>query len=424
MNRRDLLKYAGFAGAVTMLAPGLRLAKAAPPSTMKKRLIVVFAQGGWDTTYGIDPKPVGSTEVAVPPVGGPAPYGNLDVYWNGSDTDQVRKFFNKHAPVTAIVRGISVGAVSHTECAQRICTGTRSETNPDMAAIVANANGNDLPMPYMILGDTAFAGEYAVSTGRIGQSNQIVALLDPAQAYPTGNRPAMTISDSEQAILTRHANATANRMRATRGSQGYNRKRVDDFVASIDRSKQLKSVAAGFGKRGGTLALKDQIAMALDAIERDITQAVMIDSRQDWDTHNKNADQAANYQETFEGLTKLLDGLLARPGRQAGTKMIDDTIVVCMSELGRTPKLNGDLGKDHWPVTSAMVIGGGVRGDRVYGGTSEKVDALPINLATGAVDPAGTMLMPDHFVGGVLKLAGVAPPTNFGPIEVLDALMS
>jgi hypothetical protein len=422
MNRRDLLKYAGIAGAATMFAPALRRAKAAPPSTMKKRLIVVFAQGGWDTTYGIDPK-IGSADVSVPPEGGITPFGNLDVYTSGTPGDRVARFFERYAPVTAIVRGISVGSVSHSECAQRICTGTRSETNPDMAAIVAHANGNDLPMPYLILGDTAFAGEYAVSTGRIGQGNQIVALLDPAQAYPSGTRPAMAISDAEQAILARHANATANRLRATRGAQGYNRKRIDDFVASIDRSKQLKTVTSGFGRRGGTLALEDQVAMALDTVERDITQAVMIDSRQDWDTHNKNSDQATNHQATFDALITLLDGLRARPGRQAGSKMIDDTIVVCMSELGRSPKLNGDQGKDHWPVTSAMVIGGGVRGNRVHGGTSDKVDALPVDLATGAVDPMGKLMMPDHFVGGILKLAGVEPPANFGSIEVLDALM-
>ncbi|MEO8703684.1 MAG: DUF1501 domain-containing protein [Kofleriaceae bacterium] len=420
MNRRDLLKYAGLAGAATMLAPPF-LAKAGPRAATKKRLIVVFAQGGWDPTYGIDPK-MRSAFIDVPEGGRIANVGELDFYTNEDPEDQVAGFFMKHASVTAIVRGISVGAVSHTECRQRICTGTASETNPDMAAIVAHTNGNDLPMPYLILGDTAFAGEYAVSTGRVGQSNQIVALLDPAQAYPSGGRPAMAISDAEQAILTRHANATADRMRATRGSQGYNRKRVDDFVASIDRSKQLKSVREGLGKRGGTLALADQIALALDAMERDITQAVMIDSRQDWDTHNKNIDQAQNHQDTFSALTKLLDGLVTRPGREAGTKMIDDTIVVCMSELGRTPKLNGDQGKDHWPVTSAMVMGGGVDGGRVFGGTSDRVDALPVDLATGAVDPAGTLLTHDRFVGGILKLAGADVPTNFGGIEVLDAL--
>jgi uncharacterized protein (DUF1501 family) len=234
----------------------------------------------------------------------------------------------------------------------------------------------------------------------------------------------MAISDAEQAILTRHAKATADRVRSTRGSRGYNRKRVDDFVAAIDRGQRLKSVRAGFGKRGGTLALNDQIEMALDAIEQDIAQAVMVDSRQDWDTHNKNTDQAPAHTALYAGLVSLLDGLSSRPGRAAGTKMIDDTIVLCMSELGRTPKLNKDLGKDHWPVTSAMVIGGGVRGGRVYGATSETVDAMPIDFATGAVNPDGQSLMPHHFVGGVLKLAGVEVPENFGTTEVLDAFIA
>ena len=39
-----------------------------------------------------------------------------------------------------------------------------------------------------------------------------------------------------------------------------------------------------------------------------------------------------------------------------------------MSEMGRTPALNANLGKDHWPFTSVMLIGDGFIGDRVVGG--------------------------------------------------------
>ncbi|MBA3499303.1 MAG: twin-arginine translocation signal domain-containing protein, partial [Deltaproteobacteria bacterium] len=53
MNRRDLLKYTGAAGAIGLLAPKL---SAAPAPASKRRLIMVMAQGGWDTSYALDPK--------------------------------------------------------------------------------------------------------------------------------------------------------------------------------------------------------------------------------------------------------------------------------------------------------------------------------------------------------------------------------
>ena len=70
MNRRDLMKYAGAAGVATLLASSTRNLFAAPRSTARstrprRRLVLVMAQGGWDTTYALDPK-LQSAQVDVP----------------------------------------------------------------------------------------------------------------------------------------------------------------------------------------------------------------------------------------------------------------------------------------------------------------------------------------------------------------------
>jgi len=313
MNRRDLLKYAGAAGAVGLLAPKL---SAAPAPAQKRRLIMVLAQGGWDTSYALDPKTPGMVDV---PAGTITRFGqNLDIFTDASRPN-VTSFFTKYYDRAAVVRGISVASVAHQECVKRMATGTRNETNPDMGAIVAHDNGNDLPLPYLILGDTAFAGPYAVSAGRVGATNQIIALLDPAQAYPTNGRLPLATSNAEDAILARYADASANRMRATRGANGYNRKRVDDFVEAIERGKKLEGVRDGFGTRGRTLLLASQVDLALDALSRGISQSIMLNTRLGWDTHDNNTDQAGLHETTFAGLTKLLDGLAARPGLTAGS---------------------------------------------------------------------------------------------------------
>jgi uncharacterized protein (DUF1501 family) len=406
MNRRDLFTYAGAVTALGMLSPARRVA-AAPTST-PKRLIMVLAQGGWDTTYALDPKEPGSADV---PAGAVQRFGALDVFTDASRPN-VTSFFTKYAPVTAIVRGISVASVAHAECLKRMATGTRNETNPDMGAMVAHDNGNDLPMPYLILGDSAYAGPYAVSAGRVGATNQIVSVLDPVT------------TNTEDALLQRYATATANRLRSTRGATGYNRKRVDDFAASVRRGKQLQAVRDGFGARGRTLALTAQADLALDALQRDISQTVMMNTRLGWDTHDTNTDQAGFHETTFAGLTRLIDGLAARPGRSAGSTMLDDTVVVCFSEFARTPKLNANAGKDHWPVTSALVIGGGVKGGRGYGATTAGIEAAKVDFTTGARSPDGRTVTSTHFVAGVLSLCGVDPIGHLGPTEVFDAFVA
>ena len=51
--------------------------------------------------------------------------------------------------------------------------------------------------------------------------------------------------------------------------------------------------------------------------------------------------------------------------------MLDDTLVVCMGEFGRTPRINADEGRDHYAKAWSMAIaGGGVQGGRVIGATS------------------------------------------------------
>jgi uncharacterized protein (DUF1501 family) len=420
MNRRDLFKYTGAAAALGMLSPVRKLASAAV-TTSPKRLIMVLAQGGWDTTYALDPKEQ-SARCDVP-VGAIRRFGNLDVFTDASRPN-VTAFFTKYAGATAIVRGISVSSVAHQECLKRMSTGTRNETNPDMAAIIAHDHGNALPLPYLILGDTAYTGQYAGSAGRVGSTNQIVALLDPNQAYQTNGRTPLATTNPEDAILERYATATADRLKATRGALGYNRKRVDDFVSSIRRGKQLQGVRAGFGARGRQLTLPNQIDLALDALQQDISQAAMVNTRLGWDTHDTNTDQAGFHETTFGGLMTLIDGLAARPGRTAGTTMLDDTVVVCYSEFSRTPKLNAVLGKDHWPVTSALVIGGGIKGGRAYGASTAAVEPELVDFATGDRSATGMTLMSNHFCAGVLKACGVDPLAHLGATEVFDAFVA
>jgi len=48
--------------------------------------------------------------------------------------------------------------------------------------------------------------------------------------------------------------------------------------------------------------------------------------------------------------------------------MLDSTLVVCMGEFGRTPKINQNQGRDHYPrVFSALIAGGGLKNGRVVG---------------------------------------------------------
>jgi uncharacterized protein (DUF1501 family) len=428
LNRRDLIKLGGAA----YLASALPRARATGPSRGKpRRLIIVFATGAWDTTYALDPKEPSYADV---PVGAVKTFGGLDVYCDAS-RPSVTAFFDKYAAVSAIVRGVATDAINHFETQRRIATGTREETRPDFGAIVAHDLGAALPIPYLILGDVAFAGEYNVMSARVGSTNQIVGLMggspntDPnAQGTatdPTGAIPDLGPSTAEAELLRRYSLASVDRARATRGALGYNRRRVDDFAEAIDRSDKLRALG-GLGQRGDAASFDAQIGIALDALQQDLSQAVMLNTRQGWDTHSDNYLQAISHEATFGGLTKLVDGLASRPGRQAGTTMLDDTVVAVISEMSRTPRLAGDpahLGKGHWPLTSELVIGAGVAGGRVFGSTTPDMQGVVVDLATGAPLATGMQPMYSHFVAGVLALCGVDSTSHLN-VPAYDAFVA
>src|SRR5207244_2018231 len=57
--------------------------------------------------------------------------------------------------------------------------------------------------------------------------------------------------------------------------------------------------------------------------------------------------------------------------------LLDSTLVIMLGEFGRTPKINGQAGRDHWPnCYSVVMAGGGIRGGALYG-TSDKIGAYP-----------------------------------------------
>ena len=84
-----------------------------------------------------------------------------------------------------------------------------------------------------------------------------------------------------------------------------------------------------------------------------------------WDSHNKNFDRMRhNCPHVDLGVSALVDDL-----HQQG--MLDDVSVIVWGEFGRTPKINQNAGRDHWPAVScALLAGGGIRAGQAIGSTN------------------------------------------------------
>lgn len=100
-----------------------------------------------------------------------------------------------------------------------------------------------------------------------------------------------------------------------------------------------------------------------------------------WDTHKDNFNGLRNrlVPPMEMAYCALLDDL-----RERG--LLDSTLVVWMGEFGRTPKINADAGRDHWPgCYSVLLAGGGVRGGQVIG-SSDAIGAYPKDRPVSPAD--------------------------------------
>ncbi len=133
----------------------------------------------------------------------------------------------------------------------------------------------------------------------------------------------------------------------------------------------------------------------------------------DWDTHADNFNRSKTLMgELDPGMAGLLTDLDRR-------KMLSETMVVWMGEFGRTPRVNGGNGRDHWTKAfCAAVAGGGLAGGRAIGKTSatgvEAVDR-PVSVqdlfatiyGQLGIDPAKKYMTP---VGRPIKILDGGDP--------------
>jgi len=398
-----------------------------------KRVILIRAFGGWDVTYCMDPR---LSEV-TPTVHGPDwenPGGGVHSIDNYSglsiaasaERSYMDAFFSANAADVVVVNGIYMGSIVHPECESRILTGSREDTAADLGALAAVNGGAGYTLPYVDLVGGSRVGNYAAQTGILGVNNQVLALLNrnlpllgpkgSGREYPLYT-PSASQHDAMQTYFQSRQKAwTEAGYRDPRTTQ-----RLSDLAEAQTRKQDLldnKDLLADnltfFG--GGDLI--GQATTAAILLEAGLCHSVAMSTSNSWDTHDNIDNQSLFYESLFAGLGALVEELKTRA-------LYDDTLIVVMSEMTRTPKMNVDLGKDHWPVTSAMLISGSLEGGRTLGGTSEgTLDALPVNLANGAVDESlSKKLGYANFAAGVLHAVGGVPQIHLPNVEVLHGIV-
>lgn len=400
VTRREALRV-GFLSALGLsLADYLRLAQGSEAKSTADAVIFVHLQGGPSHLDTLDMKPEAPAAERGPfqPIASKLP--GLAICEHLPKLAQTLDQF-------ALVRGISHAAGAHPQAVQYLFTGnpvSPAVTYPSLGSVASKERPSSPDLPSLV----------AIPTTEMVPGYLGVAFAPfKTNAVPEAGKPfevrGLTLSNG----LT--IDKVKDRDRLLRD--------LDTRFRQIDANSALLEGMDRFGQQAQQMILSKRAYQAFDVSREskpiqklfqsdELSQSLLLASRlveqgvrfvtvnsDGWDTHLNN----------FESLkTRLLPPLdagipaLVEALRVKG--LLERTLVVVTGEFGRTPAINKNAGRDHWPRTMwTLVTGGGVRTANLVGGTDVK----------GHGPDSGTQLKPDDLAASVYHALGIDPRKEY-----------
>lgn len=413
LTRRDLLRAAGLTGAATLLPWRRALAAAGD-----RRFLFVFNTGGWDPTYVFAPQ-LDNPNVDTEADAGISVFGGIPIV-DSLARPSVAAFFDRHAARSVVLNGIHVRSLSHGICTTLALTGTTADGAADWGTLLADAESGRYSLPHLVLSGPSLAGDRVAAVARTGAQGQLDGLLSGA-IIEGGDLYEGRPSPVTERILDRFFERRAA-ARADSAGTAPEARLVEGFESSLARALELKALQQDM-RFGGGSGFVGQAATAIESFSRGITRCASLSPAINWDTHSNVAQQSQLFEALFGALDQVLAMLAATPAPEGGM-LSESTILVVLSEMGRTPRMNSAQGKDHWPYTSALLVGPGLDGGRSVGGLDSRYYGRGVDPATGLVDDAAPQLSPAVLGATLLVAGGVDPGVVAASAQPLTGILA
>lgn len=371
-----------------------------------RSVILLFQFGGPSHLDTFDPKPDAPAEIR-------GEFATIDTKAPGRRISEHLPLLAGMADRYSLVHGVHHKSSSHNPGAYVSLTGRESLVN----IVTLNAAANDFPhpgsvvdyldrrptdvpkfvaMPTMIAdGPFRTPGEFAGFLGK--KHDPLWVLKDPSAAdfrYEELSLPAgleaSQLRDRQQALkqiasLSQLADKTAD----VRGLSEYQAKAIDLVTSpATQKAFALHEEPAAVRDRYGRCQYGQSVLLARRLVEAGVRFVTVYYSRgiSGWDTHKDNFNTLKNSRlpETDRAVSSLLSDLAERG-------LLDETLVYWTGDFGRSPVINKDAGRDHWPQCgSVLMAGGGIQGGRVQG-SSDKTGAYPHDAPSRPADITATV---------------------------------
>jgi uncharacterized protein (DUF1501 family) len=355
-----LLGLAGVAGGKALASEG-------------KRVLVVYLAGGVSQLETWDPKPGTNT-------GGP--FQTIETSAPGVHICELLPHTAKLMHRIALVRGVNTAEDDHGKGDIIMQTGRRQEpgiTYPHLGAVCARLLGAEAsPLPGYIHVTPRGSGGMGNDAAFLGPRFASVS-LDDGKAPANIDRPAGLDAKDDAARQALRLAASERFLKKRRTAQ------TEAYTHSYDQAAQLMRRRSIFDSSNEPDRVRDRYGrhdfgrhclMARRLLEGGATFVKV--THTNYDTHHENFDfhieQLGDFDRPF---ATLLEDLRVRG-------LLDSTLVIVMSEFGRTPNINRNYGRDHWSRAWSVALAGcGVKGGAVHGKTNPNGTAVTDGQVNG-----------------------------------------
>jgi len=425
-----------------------------PGGALMPLMLCFEASGGWDPTLHCDPHAhsdysyYGESDIRETASGllyAPQRQPTWPDDQNASDieddysvgvTGSRVAFFEKYQNDLLVINGIDNQTVSHDVGRRNTWSGTTREGHPCVAALHASVAGMLQPMPFLTSGGFDATANLLVAT-RAGDPELLFSLVEPYKASigPSSGEELLPVSIQEAIALKQQARyerlSVGSRLpRRAEVMARFNNLRMNEGSLAV-LSTKLDELAALPIASPGDSPLVEKVELAVAGMMAGITTSANVfiggfDTHQDhWDYEDGQRLLLKNYFEAVDYAAELLKAV----------GLFDRTLFMMGSDFGRTIRNNDEeMGKDHWQVSSMMLMGHGVSGGRTVGQTFVEaglkgVSASKLNPQTLQPDDNGIYISPAHIHLAIREKLGILESPNsqqfsFGDdIELLENLL-
>ena len=388
--------------------------------------LFIILGGGMDASLTTDPKVRAEVDADVD-----LSYAPTDIVSSGDlRFGPLMKDIARWAPKMAVVNGVQVKTANH-ETGYRQILRFKTNVSDQMPGIleIIGAQRDGQPLACCSLGyltqwmyspNEWFGARTAHSGSRAEEQNRsIFDLLDES-------------SPSELEMLAEIFAGHAKNLR-TQGRSQAGRMTANNIEQAATLFARLEKIPRFKEERWSDEVFTQQNARYLQrtlwTFRNDLSASSFVvlygTSQPTWDTHEYNLiEQSARAKEFFGVFDRFLMEL-HRSSNEHGN-LLENTLIVVGSELGRFPKLNSWQGKDHFPEAPYFLLGSGINsGTRgaSYGQTGRQMQALPVSLRSGRPSGSGDCLTLDDLGATLLHIANVDPTTHDYGGRILDFLV-